>query len=614
MAQWERLRESVGCRVRRGDRSSYFSIGINHGGYFLGTGTNRSYVNGAVIWYDNVDSLTWSPLMLENIIEEIGYEMSGRIKVYYCIPMLSLSRNGLRVLATEYDTNQVITFQSFGHNFIALYLDHDESLRARDWDDVVDFPVVDMPPVVSPAKPSATEGSGQSDGDNEGFVESDGDPGAPVPLQVVYADTDKLIDEDCIGARTRQRKRKCSDVEEEEGEPEDDKDSDFDPEDIVDSDVDISEDDDDLFEDNVDDEEQGKKQKAGSSSVKGKEKVCKEEYVEEEDLWALDSDEEAMPHRGKTFREVDLVDPKFQVGLIFGSVELLRKANTSYSCLDRKEIKLPVNDSQRLKAVCSSDCCWYMWASYDTSTECFRIKKFNGKHTCSGTFDVHGFSSKFLAKKYVESFRADQDMNMKNFSRVVQKEWNMTPGRSKLQRARRLALKMIYGDEEAQYNMLWDYANEIRRSNPGSSFFLSLDEKGRFKRCYMSLQACKLGFLEGCRPIIFVDGCHIKTRYRGQLLTAVGVDPNNCIYAIAIAAIEVEDTANWTWFLEILKSDLGIINTTPWTIMSDKQKGLINAVRQVFPDEEHRFCVRHMWQNFQQLFRGDVLKNLLWRR
>jgi hypothetical protein len=138
------------------------------------------------------------------------------------------------------------------------------------------------------------------------------------------------------------------------------------------------------------------------------------------------------------------VDPKFQVGLIFGSVELLRKTITSYSCKNRKEIKTPVNDRQRLKAVCSG-CSWYMWASYDTNTKCFRIKKFNGTHTCSGTFVVHGFSSNFLAEKYVESFRSDQDMNMKNFSRVVQKEWNMTPGRSKLQRARRLALKMIYG-------------------------------------------------------------------------------------------------------------------------------------------------------------------------
>ena len=42
-------------------------------------------------------------------------------------------------------------------------------------------------------------------------------------------------------------------------------------------------------------------------------------------------------------------------------------------------------------------------------------------------------------------------------------------------------------------------------------------------------------------------------------------------------------------------------------------QGLINAVKAVFPDSKHRFCVRHLWQNFQQQFRGDVLKNQLWR-
>jgi hypothetical protein len=134
-------------------------------------------------------------------------------------------------------------------------LDHDESVRARDWDDVVEFPVVDMPDVVSPAKPSGTECP----------PHCDVDPGAPVPLQVVYAYTNEVIDEDCIGSRTRQRKRKCSVFDVSDGEAEDDKESDldkdsyFDPDDIVDSDVDISEDDDDLFEDNVEEEEQGKK-------------------------------------------------------------------------------------------------------------------------------------------------------------------------------------------------------------------------------------------------------------------------------------------------------------------------------------------------------------------
>ena len=74
------------------------------------------------------------------------------------------------------------------------------------------------------------------------------------------------------------------------------------------------------------------------------------------------------------------------------------------------------------------------------------------------------------------------------------------------------------------------------------TFYLALDEKCRFKKCYVSLDACKRGFLHGCRPLIFLDGCNIKTRYRGKFLTVVGMDPTDCIYPIAFGVLEVEDT------------------------------------------------------------------------
>ena len=33
----------------------------------------------------------------------------------------------------------------------------------------------------------------------------------------------------------------------------------------------------------------------------------------------------------------------------------------------------------------------------------------------------------------------------------------------------------------------------------------------------------------------------------------------------------------------------------------------------MFPDSSHRFCVRHLWQNFNKKFKGEVLKNQLWK-
>lgn len=64
--------------------------------------------------------------------------------------------------------------------------------------------------------------------------------------------------------------------------------------------------------------------------------------------------------------------------------------------------------------------------------------------------------------------------------------------------------------------------------------------------------------------------------------------------------------------LHILKDDLKIDNTYPWTILTDKQKRLILVVQQVFSESEHRFCVRYLYSNFQEKFKGQNLKEQLW--
>lgn len=269
--------------------------------------------------------------------------------------------------------------------------------------------------------------------------------------------------------------------------------------------------------------------------------------------------------------------PIFKVGMLFNDAIEVRQAIKQYSVKNRVAIKFARNTKKRIEAKCAEECPWMLNASEDSRTKCFMIKQYVDGHKCQKEWELNYVTARYLANRYIESFRDNDKMTLKSFAKVVQKDLNVTPSRYKLGRARRLAMEAIHGDEIAQYDMLWDYGQELRTSNPGSKFFLNLQNMC-FHTCYLSFDACKRGFLSGCRPIIFLNGCHIKTKFGGHLLTAVGIDPNECIYPIAMAIVEVESRASWGWFLNTLKEDLLIDNTAPYTIMTDRQKVFLTSL------------------------------------
>lgn len=46
--------------------------------------------------------------------------------------------------------------------------------------------------------------------------------------------------------------------------------------------------------------------------------------------------------------------------------------------------------------------------------------------------------------------------------------------------------------------------------------------------------------------------------------------------------------------------------------MSDRQKGLKNVVKKIFPMVNHRFCARHFYNNFKVKHPGPKLRQLFW--
>ncbi|XP_065623664.1 uncharacterized protein LOC111995617 [Quercus suber] len=105
-----------------------------------------------------------------------------------------------------------------------------------------------------------------------------------------------------------------------------------------------------------------------------------------------------------------------------------------------------------------------------------------------------------------------------------------------------------------------------------------------FKRMYIRYNAQKVGFLGGCRPFVGLDGCHLKGRFGGQLLSATAKDGNDNIFPVAIAVVEQEN-----------------------------QDRPLPAMEILFPIVEHRYCVKHIYNNFNVNHKGMELKSVLWR-
>ncbi|XP_062080555.1 uncharacterized protein LOC133785323 [Humulus lupulus] len=165
------------------------------------------------------------------------------------------------------------------------------------------------------------------------------------------------------------------------------------------------------------------------------------------------------------------------------------------------------------------------------------------------------------------------------------------------------------------------YAEEIKWTNKDSivEFLTEVGENGkpRFKRMYICYAGLKESFNKHCRPVIGLDVCHIKGIDLGNFLTAVIIDGNNQMYPIAFVVVEIENKDSWRWFVNLLKVDLKIENSNHWSSITDKKKGLEQALKGFWeggiPEVGHKHCASHLEKNFNKVFSNKTLKDLLWK-
>ncbi|XP_055961885.1 uncharacterized protein LOC126683489 [Mercurialis annua] len=296
-----------------------------------------------------------------------------------------------------------------------------------------------------------------------------------------------------------------------------------------------------------------------------------------------------------------------------------RKRRTKWAICHGHDIRWKRSERYKVEARCIAGCSWRLYASRRKSCTSFRITGLHNEHTCQRASKNRQATSEWVAIEFIKKFRRQPSYKPCYMQGDLKDKYSgLAVPLSCCYRAKTIGMIIIRGSLETHYTKFRAYDAKLRRVDPEGLFrfhFINDPSTGDpvFQRYYVGFSGLRKGFTRGCRPVLCVDGCFLKTLVVGVLLSVVWRDANNQMYPVAWAIAEAENEETWTWFMELLISDLGFGEGLYLTLISDQQKGLKNAIRKVVSYAEHRNCARHIYANWKKKHKDPELKRLFWK-
>jgi hypothetical protein len=179
-------------------------------------------------------------------------------------------------------------------------------------------------------------------------------------------------------------------------------------------------------------------------------------------------------------------------------------------------------------------------------------------------------------------------------------------------RAREHHRNMLDGDEGSSFSLIPDWCKRVTGDGTTGPYIdMKLSDDMRFEAIFIMIGEIRTP-LPTLRPFYALDGTHTRSQYNLTLLVAVGIDAEDRILPLAFALVPGENETWWSWFCENLAKAFDDALPPQYVIMSDRDKGLVQAVSSRLPGAYHAMCCQHIAENIHKRF-GKDFKARFWQ-
>lgn len=254
-------------------------------------------------------------------------------------------------------------------------------------------------------------------------------------------------------------------------------------------------------------------------------------------------------------------------------------------------------------------CKWYLRALKGARSETITVKALTLLHTCEGADHykrrMHSRSSR-LADQIFDIVQTNRCTKPKFLRDTLKATVHPDVQYYSAHAAFKTAIYRLDGKEKDTFYLIPPHCHHILQRDPGAVARWAAPD-GNFSNLFVCPSSSRDAF-QHCRPLVALDAAHTLSTYPMTLYLATALDANQTIIILAYGLAPSKNPEEWDRFLKLLREAIPKLEQANMVFVSDREKGLLDGIDDIFPRGHHCYCIWHMGQNIKKKFGEDVRK------